>query len=101
VTNTVGSATDITPGWTTFSMAAADDTSLGSVSAILYKVDKCSNTETQLCSLTSSDSDDAPHCYTCEFLGGLDFANNAYYVDVTIARDSATGTIALYELALY
>lgn len=101
VTNTVGSATDLTPGWTTFSAAMADDTSLGSVTATLYEVDKCSNTQTQLCTLTSSDSDSSPHCYTCEFQGGLDFANNAYYIDVSIARDAATGTIALYELALY
>src|SRR5690349_10593445 len=81
VTNTMGSATDISPAWTTLQMAVHDQyVTGGSVTATLYQVDKCSSVETQLCSVTSSDSDQDVHCDTCEFSGGLDFANNAYYV---------------------
>jgi hypothetical protein len=101
VTNTVGSATDISPAWTTLQIATTDQSSAGSVTASHYEVDACSNVETQLCSVTSSDNDQDVLCETCTFSGGLDFANNAYYVYVTITNTDTSADPRLWELAIY
>src|SRR5262245_31757306 len=80
VTNTYGSAVSKTPAWTTLYAAVTDNSSSGSVTTRLLQVDKCNNTETQICSITSSDSSD-PHCDTCTFASNtIDFANYEYYV---------------------
>jgi len=102
VTNTMGSSTDISPAWTTLQMAVHDQyVTGGSVTATLYQVDKCSSVETQLCSITSSDTDQDVHCDSCTFNGGLDFANNAYYVFVSIVKSDTPADPRLYELAIY
>jgi hypothetical protein len=102
VTNTVGSATDISPAWTTLQMAVHDQYAVGgSVTATLYEVDICSSTETQLCSITSSETDQDVHCDSCTFSGPLDFANNAYYVLATVAKTDTGVDPRLYELAIY
>jgi hypothetical protein len=102
VTNTVGSATDISPAWTTLKMAVHDQDAVGgSVTATLYEVDICTSTETQLCSITSSETDQDVHCDACTFTGPLDFANNSYYVLVTIAKTAVGTDPRLYELAIY
>lgn len=101
VTNTVGSATDITPGWTTLEFTGTDQWAGASVTATLYEVDKCASTETQLCSVTSSDSDFDTECFSCTFTGPLDFANNAYYVFVSIANSSPGEDPRLYSLSVY
>jgi hypothetical protein len=102
VTNTMGSATDISPAWTTLQMAVRDQDAVGgSVTATLYQVDKCSSVETQLCSITSSETADDVHCETCEFNGGLDFANYAYYVFVSVVKSDTPADPRLYELAIY
>lgn len=101
VTNTMGSGTDISPAWTTLQIAVHDQYTTSGVTATLYEVDKCSSTETQLCSVTSSDTDQDVHCNTCTFTGPLDFANNAYYVHVSVTNDVSTAGAQLYELAIY
>lgn len=101
VTNTVGSATDISPAWTTLEMTVHDQYTGGSVTATLYEVDKCASTETQLCSLTSSDTDQDVQCESCTFTGPLDFANNTYYVLVSITNSATTDDPRLYALAVY
>ncbi|MFL6248194.1 MAG: hypothetical protein ACJ74H_19375 [Thermoanaerobaculia bacterium] len=101
VTNTMGSLTDITPGWTTLKIAAHDQYAGGSVTATLYEVDKCASTQTQLCSVTSTDSDQDLACFSCTFAGPLDFANNTYYVYVSITNSATTEDPRLYSLAVY
>lgn len=102
VTNTVGSVTDLTPGWTTLQIAVHDAYTTSGVTATLYEVDKCSSTETQICSVTSSETDQDVHCNTCTFSSTtFDFANNAYYVYVSINNSVSTAGAALYELAVY
>lgn len=101
VTNTMGSATDISPAWTTLQIAVHDQYANGSVTATLYEVDKCSGTETQLCSVTSTDTDQDTHCNTCMFTGPLDFQNNAYYVHVSVSKTDTLSDPRLYELAIY
>ena len=100
VTNTYGSAISKTPGWTTLYGALTDNSSSGSVTVTLFRVDKCNNTQTQLCSFVSSDSSD-PHCNSCTFNStDVDFANYEYYVEVKLARSNSTATEALHSVAL-
>jgi hypothetical protein len=102
VTNTVGSATDISPAWGTLQMTYADDSAVAaSVVARLMAIDKCSATPVELCSITSSDGGSETQCSTCTFSGGLDFANTAYYVDVTITKTDIPPNPILYGLAIY
>jgi hypothetical protein len=102
VTNTVGSLTTLTPGWTTLEITVHDQyIGDGSVTAVLYEVDKCSGTQTQLCEVVSEDTDQDTHCNSCTFSGGLDFANNAYYVHATVAKTSTTADPRLYAVAIY
>ncbi len=82
-------------------MTVHDQYAGGSVTATLYEVDKCASTETQLCSITSSDTDQDTHCDSCTFTAPLDFANNAYYVFVSIANSATTDDPRLYSLAVY
>lgn len=101
VTNTYGSASSLTPAWATLAATYVDNHSTGSVTAALMEVDKCSNVERQLCVINSADGSDALQCETCSFNGGLDFANHAYYVDVTIVRTDLPATPRLVGLAIY
>lgn len=100
VTNTYGSGTSLTPPWTTLTSSYTDNSTLGSVTTRLLKVDKCNNTETQLCSVTSTDGTD-PHCSSCTFSSSdIDFANYAYYVEVKLSRTSATATEAIHSVGI-
>lgn len=100
VTNTYGSAISKQPGWTTLYASLTDDSSAGSVTVKLFRVDKCNNTETALCTITSTDSSD-PHCDSCTFNStDVDFANYEYYVEVKLARSNTTATEALHSVAL-
>jgi hypothetical protein len=101
VTNTYGSAYSLTPGWSTLKMTFGDNHATGSVFAELMEVDACSSTERQLCSITSSDGDGSPTCDTCNWIGGVDFANHTYYVHVTVTKTDTPAAPALYSLAIY
>ncbi|HYI08400.1 MAG TPA: hypothetical protein VEK57_04965 [Thermoanaerobaculia bacterium] len=98
VTNTAGGGIDKTPAWTTFTAAYTDNSSLGSVTLRLFQVDKCSNAETEICAITSSDSGT---CDTCTFGSStFDFANNFYYIQANINRTSTAATIQLHTVAI-
>ena len=100
VTNTYGSASTLTPAWTTLHATLTDDSASGSVVAKLIRVDKCNNTETTLCTITSSDNAN-PQCATCSFNNGdIDFANYQYYVQVTLARSNTVAVEALHALSI-
>lgn len=100
VTNTYGSGTSLTPPWTTLTESYTDNSSVGSVTARLLKVDKCNNTETQLCSVTSTDGSD-PHCSSCTFSSSdMDFANFAYYVEVKLSRTNASATETIHSVGI-
>jgi hypothetical protein len=98
ITNTVGGAIDKSPPWTTFTAAFTDNSSLGTVTLRLQQVDKCSNAETTICTISSSD---AGTCDSCTFSSNtIDFANNFYYIQANINRTSTSATIALHSVAL-
>ena len=100
VTNTYGTSIGSIPGWTTLRAAYTDNSSLGSVTVTLFKLEKCSGTTTQLCSISSSD-DPALQCTSCSFSSGdVDFANNIYWIEVTLARSSTAATEQIHNIAL-
>ena len=101
VTNTYGSSTSTIPGWTTLHATFTDDSSNGSVTVKLFKVDKCDYTETQLCSITSTDGANSPVCDSCTFNStDVDFANYYYYVEVTLARSTTSANELIHAVAL-
>jgi hypothetical protein len=100
VTNTYGSATSKTPGWTTFSATYVDNHATGSVTATLMEVDACTATERQVCQIVSNDGGTSAQCDTCS-ISGINFASHSYYVDVVIAKTDTPAAPALYSLALY
>jgi hypothetical protein len=98
VTNTVGGGIDKTPAWTTFRAAFTDNSSLGVVNLRLFQVDKCSNAESLICNISSSDGNS---CDFCTFGSStFDFANNFYYVEARITRSSTAATEALHSVAI-
>jgi hypothetical protein len=98
VTNTYGGGVSKTPPWTTFRAAFTDSSSLGVVNLRLMQVDKCSNAETQICSISSSDGGS---CDVCTFGSNtFDFANNFYYVDARITRSATSATEALHSVGI-
>jgi len=98
VTNTVGGGIDKTPAWTTFAAAFTDNSSSGVVNLRLMQVDKCSNAEAEICSISSSDGNS---CDTCTFGSStFDFANNFYYIDARITRSVTSATEALHSVGI-
>ena len=99
VTNTYGGAISKTPPWTTFTASYTDNSSAGAVTLRLLQVDKCSNAETQICLITSSDGNS---CDSCTFSSStFDFANNFYYVEGKITRTSTSATEALHSVGIH
>ena len=98
VTNTVGGGIDKTPAWTNFTAAFTDNSSLGVVTLRLFQVDKCSNQETEICALSSSDDGT---CDTCTFGSStFDFANNFYYIQANITQTNAAAGVQLHSVAI-
>jgi hypothetical protein len=101
VTNTYGSGTSKTPPWTTLWATFTDNSALGSVTTRLYQVDKCSANETLICTITSSNGSSSPQCASCNFSSStFDFANNTYWVEVTMSRSSTTAAEEIHSLAV-
>lgn len=101
VTNTYGSSTSTIPGWTTLHSTFTDDGSNASVTTKLFRVDKCDYSETQLCSISSSDGANSPVCDTCNFNStDIDFANYYYYVEVTLTRSTTSANAQIHGVAI-
>ena len=98
VTNTYGAGVSKTPPWTTFTASYTDNSSSGVVNLRLMQVDKCSNAESEICAISSSDG---TSCNTCTFGSStFDFANNFYYIDARITRTSTSATEALHSVGI-
>ncbi|HEX8153406.1 MAG TPA: hypothetical protein VF698_09790 [Thermoanaerobaculia bacterium] len=101
VVNTYGSNSSKTPPWTTLTSTYTDDGASGSVTTRLVEVDKCSNTETTICTVVSSDGTSAPACSSCTFSSStMDFANNTYYVEVKLARTNTTALAQIHSVGV-
>jgi hypothetical protein len=100
VTNTYGSGTSKTPPWTTLWSTYKDTAATGSVTTRLYEVDKCSGTETLICTIDSSDSA-VNQCSSCTFSSStFDFANNTYWVEVTLSRTATSAAEEIHSVAV-
>lgn len=101
VTNTHGSGSTKTPAWTTLWSTYRDSDANGSVVTALFEVDKCTGVQTQICSITSSGSGSSAQCSNCTFSSStFDFANNTYYILVTLARTSSSSNQEIHSLAV-
>ena len=100
VTNTYGSGTSKTPPWTTLWASYKDNSAAGSVTARLYEVEKCTGVETLICTITSSNSA-SNQCSRCSFSSStFDFANNTYWVEVTLNRTATSAAEEIHSLAV-
>jgi hypothetical protein len=100
VTNTYGSGTSKTPPWTTLWATYKDNSPSGSVTARLYQAEKCTGTETLICTITSSNNF-SNQCSTCTFSSStFDFANNTYWVEVTLSRSATGAAEEIHSLAV-
>lgn len=100
VTNTYGSGTSLTPPWTTLWASYKDNSTLGSVTARLYEIEKCTGAETLICTITSS-NDASNVCSSCSFSSStFDFGNNSYWVEVTLNRSATSAAEELHSLAV-
>ena len=100
VTNTYGSGTSKTPAWTTLWSTYKDNSASGSVTTKLYGLEECSGTETLICTITSSDSS-SNQCSTCTFSSStFDFANNTYWVEVTLNRSVTSAAEEIHSVAV-
>lgn len=101
VTNTYGSGTSKTPAWTTLWATYRDNSASGSVTVALYEVEECTGAQTQICSITSSDSSSTAQCSSCNFSSStFDFANNTYYVQVTLSRTATSANEEIHSVAV-
>ena len=100
VTNTYGSGTSKTPAWTTLWSTYKDNSASGSVTTKLYELEECSGTETLICTISSSDSG-SNQCSTCTFSSStFDFANNTYWVEVTLSRSATSAAEEIHSVAV-
>ena len=100
VTNTYGSGTSKTPAWTTLWASYKDNSASGSVTTKLYGLEECSGTETLICTISSSDSS-ANQCSSCTFSSStFDFANNTYWVEVTLNRSATSAAEEIHSVAV-
>ena len=98
VTNTYGSGTSLTPPWTTLWSSYTDNSASGSVTARLYEVTKCTGVETLICTITSTNNGT---CSSCSFSSStFDFANNSYWVEVTLSRTVTSAAEEIHSLAV-
>lgn len=101
VTNTYGSFGSTIPPWTTMQLAAIDNSANGFVAARLVQVDRCSNVETTLGTITTVDDDNGGVQCPIVNVAGIDFGNFIYYIEVTLARNAAAAQASVQSVALY
>lgn len=83
VTNLAGGG--VNPLWNTLELGYLDTNAGGQVSATLYRVNPCTGSRVQLCTVTSTDSS-TPACRSCTFGAGMNLQAFLYYVEVTLTR---------------
>jgi hypothetical protein len=100
VTNTFdNNANPNRPGWTTMEMGSNAPINT-IVTARLFQVKACDQSQVQLCMITNRSSD-AP-CGKCTINGTIDFTNSLYYVEVTLDRISTQSSPpSMYTLRIF
>jgi len=97
VTNTYGIDT---PPWNTLELGYFDSSAQGTVTAILFQVDRCTGAVTFLCGKTSADAVSAS-CVSCNFTQQIDFNKYNYVVEVQVNRSATTAIPTARTLRIY
>lgn len=101
VTNTFGGGLTDAPPWTTLELTYFDNNAAGSVTATLFRANRCSSSITTLCSVTSVDAT-SPTCLRCTFpAGAVNFGAADYVVEVRVSRSATTTTPQLFGLQIF
>ena len=89
------------PGWNTFELGYTDTSANAVITATLFRVDRCTGLNVQLCQITSV-TGNVNFCQTCTpFPELIDFTLNLYYVQVDITRTAAGGNIKPKTLRIF
>jgi len=99
VTNTFGGGFTDTPPWTTLEMTYFD-IDAATVSATLFRVNRCSNVSNVVCSVTSVDALN-PTCVSCTFPAALNFGAFNYVVEVKVTRTATNQAPQLFGLRIF
>ena len=70
------------------------------VSATLFRVNRCSNVATVVCGVNSVDAT-SPTCVSCTFPAGLNFGANNYVVEVRVSRTATNTSAQLFGLRIF
>ncbi|HKH50127.1 MAG TPA: hypothetical protein VKM72_36205 [Thermoanaerobaculia bacterium] len=100
VTNTYGGGITDTPPWTTLELTYFDIDPASTVSATLFRVNRCSNVASVVCGVASVDSTSVT-CVTCTFPSGLNFGTNNYVVEVKVSRTATNVAPQLFGLRIF
>jgi hypothetical protein len=101
VTNTYGGGITDTPPWTTLELTYFDIDPASTVSATLFRVNRCSNVSSVVCGVTSVDSTNVT-CVTCTFPAGtINFGANNYVVEVRVSRTATNTSAQLFGLRIF
>ncbi len=88
--------------WGTLELGNFDNSGVAGcfVQATLWKVNPCSGDSAAICTVVSTNAA-VSKCDTCQFMGGLDFNQYLYYVDVIIDRTAAAQVPTCNSLRIY
>lgn len=100
VTNTYGGGITDAPPWTTLELTYFDIDPSSTVSATLFRVNRCSNVVNVVCGVVSVDATSVT-CVTCTFPPGtINFGAGNYVVEVRVSRTSNTA-VQLFGLRIF
>ena len=101
VTNTYGGGITDAPPWTTLELTYFDIDPASTVTATLFRVNRCSNVSSVVCGVTSVDSTNVT-CVTCTFPAGtINFGSNNYVVEVRVSRTATNTSAQLFGLRIF
>jgi hypothetical protein len=93
------------PGWTHLELGSAVPGGGSFVSATLFRVDRCTGAQQEICTTTNDGINAVGVCTTCEFpANAIDFSlmpGYLYYVRLTLDRDDQPDPPSAYTLRLY
>jgi hypothetical protein len=88
------------PSWDTLRLTYLDTNAFAGLTAKLVAVDECSGEEVPLCEFEAADSYGDTTCDVCTFEPVMNFATNAYYVEVALNRSTEFANVELVMLSL-
>jgi hypothetical protein len=101
VTNAFGGGFTDTPPWNILEMTYFDNSVSSNVTAVLFKVDRCTGATSVVCGMSSIDAA-ANTCQTCAIpAGAINFATSNYVVEVRVSRNTNAVNPQLIALRIF